>query len=76
MKDKPWFAVVYMFVMTAFASSILIGFSRLTRSRVEANAQLQFERAVVQVFPDIRFQHDEQIHRIFTQQFEKDPRSG
>ncbi|HOL32582.1 MAG TPA: FMN-binding protein, partial [Anaerohalosphaeraceae bacterium] len=31
---------------------------------------------VVQVFPDIRFQHDEQIHRIFTQQFEKDPRSG
>lgn len=76
MKDKPWFAVVYMFVTTAFFSSILIGFSRLTRSRVEANAQLNFERAVVQAFPEIRYQNDSQIHRIFTQQFKKDSGTG
>ncbi len=51
MRNKPWFAVVYMFVVTAFFSSILIGFSRMTREQVEANQQLQFEKAVLNVLP-------------------------
>jgi Na+-transporting NADH:ubiquinone oxidoreductase subunit C len=76
MRDKPYFAVVYMFVVTAFFASILIGFARLTRGRVEANEQLNFERAVVQAFPDIQFQNDQQVHQIFTEQFEKDEQTG
>ena len=69
MKDKPYFAVVYMFVLTAFFSSLLIGFSRLTRQRVQANEQLNFERAVVQAFPEIQYKNNQQIHQIFTEQF-------
>ena len=69
MKDKPYFAVVYMFVITAFFSSVLIGFSRLTRSRVEANEQLAFEKAVLEVFPEIQAANNAEIHRIFTEQF-------
>ena len=76
MRDKPYFAVVYMFVVTAFFASILIGFARLTRGRVEANEQLNFERAVVQSFPDIEFKNDLQVHQIFVENFEKDEATG
>jgi len=68
MKEKPWFAVVYMFVLTIFFSSILIGFAYMTRDRVLMNEQLNFERAVVEAFPE--------IHRVFTEQFEKDEKTG
>ena len=47
MRDKPWYAVVYMFVVTAFFSSVLIGFARFTHDRVAANEQLAFEKAVL-----------------------------
>jgi len=49
--SKGWYAVVYMFVMTALFSSVLIGFSRSTRKRVEANQQLNLEKAVLSVLP-------------------------
>lgn len=71
MKDKPYFAVIYMFVITAFFSAVLIGFSRLTRGKVEANQQLALERAVIQVFPDIEAKNNAEVHQIFTEQFEK-----
>lgn len=71
MKDKPWFAVVYMFVMTACLSSVLIGFSRLTRDRVLANEQLMLQRAVLEVFPDIDLPATPQIHATFSELFEK-----
>ena len=51
MREKPWFPAVYMFVVTAFFSSIVIGFSRLTEKRVEANTTLAFEKAVLSVLP-------------------------
>ncbi|MBN2212338.1 MAG: FMN-binding protein, partial [Sedimentisphaerales bacterium] len=51
MKDAPWYPVVYMFVITAVFSSVLIGFSRATREHVEANQRLAFEKAVVSVLP-------------------------
>ena len=48
MKDKPWFAVVYMFVVTAFFSSLVIGVARFTQDRVEGNQQLAFEKSVLE----------------------------
>ena len=71
MKDKPLFAVVYMFVITAFFSAVLIGFARLTRDKVEMNKQIAFEKAVLQVFPQIKAATNTQTHQIFTEQFEK-----
>jgi len=67
MKEKRWFTVVYMFLVTAFFSSIVIGFSRLTAERVKANEQLNFEKAVLTVLPGL---YDEklsglQLHRRF-----------
>lgn len=76
MRDKPYFAIVYMFVITAVFSSALIGFARITRGRVAANLQLNFERAVVQAFPEIEFQSNLQIHQIFKDLFRKDDRTG
>ena len=69
MRDKPYFAVLYMFIVTALFSSVLIGFSRLTRTRVEANEQLAFEKAVLEVFPEIEAQSNAEIHRVFSEQF-------
>ena len=76
MKTGPSFPVVYMFIVTAFFSTLLIGFSRLTRQRVESNAQLNFERAVLEAFPEIEVERTAQIHPIFTERFEKDPDLG
>jgi Na+-transporting NADH:ubiquinone oxidoreductase subunit C len=76
MKDKPYFAVLYMFVVTAVFSSVLIAFSRLTQGRVRANEQFNFERAVVQAFSEIDYKNNQQIHQIFTEQFKKDDRTG
>jgi Na+-transporting NADH:ubiquinone oxidoreductase subunit C len=50
-KEKAWYPVIYMFVVTAVFSSILIGFSRYTRGRVEVNRRVAFERAVVLALP-------------------------
>jgi len=76
MRDKPYFAIVYMFVVTAFFGSVLIGFARLTQGRVRANEQLSFERAIVQAFPEIQYKNNLEIHQIFTEQFKKDDRTG
>lgn len=46
-KNRVWFPVAYMFALTAAASGMLIGLSRLTRERVEANEKLAFEKAVL-----------------------------
>jgi Na+-transporting NADH:ubiquinone oxidoreductase subunit C len=51
MRQNRWFAVVYMFLVTAFFSSIVIGFSQFTSERVEANRTAAFERAVLTVLP-------------------------
>lgn len=76
MRDKPYFAILYMFVLTAFFGSILIGFARLTRGQVEANEQLNFERAVVHSFPEIQYKNDQELHQIFMDQFQKDEHTG
>lgn len=76
MKEKPWFPVVFMFAVSVFFSSILIGLAHVTRQRVEMNVQLNFERAVIEAFPEIQYKTDQEIHRIFTEQFEKDEKTG
>lgn len=47
-KDKGWFSVVFMFVVTAFFVAILVVLSVLTRDRVEANRRLALQRAALQ----------------------------
>lgn len=76
MREKRWFPILYMFVVTAVFSSIVIGFTGLTRRRVEANEALAFERAVVAVFPQLYEAglNSLEIHRIFTEQI--DPPDG
>ena len=52
-RKQSWFPIAYMFCVTAFFSSIVIGLTRLTSERMEANAQLAFERAVLSVLPGV-----------------------
>jgi len=47
MKDKAWYPILYMFVVTAVFSSVLIGLSRMTQDRVNANERVAFERSVL-----------------------------
>jgi Na+-transporting NADH:ubiquinone oxidoreductase subunit C len=65
MKDKPWYAVVYMFLITAFFSSVVIGLAKFTEEKVEANRQLAFEKAVLQVCGLAKDKPDSQLHEIF-----------
>jgi Na+-transporting NADH:ubiquinone oxidoreductase subunit C len=65
MKDKPWYAVVYMFLITAFFSSVVIGLAKFTEEKVEANRQLAFEKAVLQVCGLAEDRPDSQLHEVF-----------
>ena len=69
MREKPLYPVVYMFVITAFFSLLLIGFSRYTRDEIEINMQMALERAIVGVFEDISEKTNLQVHQIFAEQF-------
>lgn len=79
MREKRWFPILYMFVTTAFFGSVVIGFTNLTRRRVEANAALAFEKAVVAVLPQLNEPGLSalEVHRRFTEQVtEPNPTSG
>jgi RnfABCDGE-type electron transport complex G subunit len=52
-RKKTWFPVVYMFCLTAFFSTIIIGFTQVTGEKVEANEQLAFEKAVLKALPGL-----------------------
>lgn len=62
-----------MFCVTAFFSSIVIGLTRLTGERVEANEKLAFERAVLSVLPDVDVDKMRrlEIHNTFTKMIVK-----
>lgn len=70
MREKRWYPVLYMFAVTAVFSSIVIGFTEITRPRVQANEALAFERAVVAVLPglDGAGMSSLELHRIFIEQ--------
>jgi Na+-transporting NADH:ubiquinone oxidoreductase subunit C len=53
-RKKTWFPIAYMFCVTAFFSSIVIGLTRFTSERVEVNQKLAFEIAVLSVLPDMQ----------------------
>lgn len=60
-RKQAWFPVLYMFCVTAVFSSIVIGFTRLTSERVEANQMLAFEKAVLSVLPGL---YEEKLSRL------------
>lgn len=73
------YPIMYMFVVTAAFSSVVIGFSTLTRERVQANERLAFERAVVEALPGLYEPGlgSTEIHRRFVEQVsEPDASSG
>ncbi len=73
MKDRRWFPVVYMFIITACFSAVIIGFAQFTEPQVQANQARAFELAVLTVLPDM---YDEnvgsiELHRRFEEELEK-----
>jgi len=68
-REKPWFPVVYMFCLTAFFSTIVIGFTQATGERVEANEKLAFEKAVLAALPGLYEENLSrlQLHQRFTE---------
>jgi Na+-transporting NADH:ubiquinone oxidoreductase subunit C len=79
MREKWWFPVIYMFVVTAFFSSIVIAFSQFTSARVEANEYLAFEKAVLKVLPGLLDTGEGrlQLHRKFVKRIgDPDEQSG
>jgi Na+-transporting NADH:ubiquinone oxidoreductase subunit C len=67
MREKRWFPILYMFIVTAFFSSIVIGISQFTSQRVSANQQRAFEQAVLAALPGIYDEDasDLELHRRF-----------
>ena len=68
-RDKSWFSILYMFCLTAFFSTIVIAFTRITDQRVRANEMLAFEKAVLTVLPGMYEQNlsEMELHRRFTE---------
>jgi len=68
-REQPWYPVLYMFCVTAFFSTVVIGITRLTSERVETNQRLALERAVLSVLPGLY--EDKlsslELHRRFTE---------
>lgn len=69
MKQKGWFPVIYMFLVTALFSSIVIGLSRYTQDQVEANEQLFFQRAVLQSL-QLADRETKNVNEIFQQKIQ------
>jgi len=77
-RKKSWYPIVYMFCVTAVFSSVVIGLTRFTSERVEANEKLAFERAVLSVLPDVEAETMTrlQIHNKFTETIEEPDESS
>jgi Na+-transporting NADH:ubiquinone oxidoreductase subunit C len=73
MMNRKIYPVVYMFVITAFFSSLLIGFAKYTRPRVEINKSTAKEAAVLKVLGLYEDASSSEIHRIFQQRVRPDP---
>jgi Na+-transporting NADH:ubiquinone oxidoreductase subunit C len=70
-RQKKWFPVVYMFIVTAFFSTIVIGFTQSTDRRVKANEKLIFEKAVLAALPGLYDENEKvsglELHKRFTE---------
>lgn len=67
LRDKTWFPILYMSVITLLLSTVIILFGSITRTRVVANERIAFERAVLMALPmDLRSTvSPSEIHRIY-----------
>ena len=66
MKNNTWFPVVYMFIVTAVFSSILLGLSDYTHDKIESNARLAFEVAALEALDLTGDMNKVEIHDFFT----------
>ncbi len=68
-RQRSWYPIAYMFCVTAFFSSIVIGLTRFTNERVETNEKLAFEGAVLSILPemDVEGMTRQEIHNTFTE---------
>ena len=68
MREKAWYPVLYMFLVTAAFSTALIVFARMTEARVDANERIAFERAVLTALdiPGVADMGPVEIHRFFS----------
>lgn len=73
MREKRWYPSLYMFIVTAFFSSIVIGFSQFTKERVTANKQRDFEQAVLACIPQMYDADADslELHRRFQEEISK-----
>jgi Na+-transporting NADH:ubiquinone oxidoreductase subunit C len=73
MRKKKWFPVLYMFMVTAFFSSIVIGVSQFTKERVAANKKRSFEQAILASLPGIYDAQasDLELHRRFQERIDQ-----
>jgi Na+-transporting NADH:ubiquinone oxidoreductase subunit C len=69
-QNRYW-AVVFMFVLTAILSTILIGLARFTEPRVRLNREIAFETAAVRCIPLIEAKTETEIHTVFGRDFIK-----
>lgn len=71
-REKTWFPVIYMFCLTAFFSTIVIGFTQATGERVRANEKLAFEKAVLTALPGLYEENLSrlELHKRFTESVE------
>lgn len=76
MTSRSFYAVGYMFLITAFFSTLIIGFARGTQQRVLANERLAFQQAVLNAFGQFSAETDADVNRLFQEHFEQDPAYG
>ncbi|OQA00765.1 MAG: Na(+)-translocating NADH-quinone reductase subunit C [Planctomycetes bacterium ADurb.Bin401] len=71
MTEKKWYPVLYMFLITAFFSAIVIGLNQATSKRVQANQTLIFEKAVLSVLPNVYDPNQKlsgiEVHNLFVE---------
>ncbi len=77
MKSKFWYPVIYMFIVTACFSAVVIGFAQLTNARVQANQQIAFEKAVLVVLPvdQNALANELQLHQYFNENVQQPSQS-
>jgi Na+-transporting NADH:ubiquinone oxidoreductase subunit C len=79
LKERGWYPVVYMFGITFVCAGILVGLATGTHARVEANARIRFERALLEAVAVVIPQRASPaaVHRLFLEHLgEPAPASG
>lgn len=76
MKQNRYWAVVFMFILTAILSTILIGLARFTEPQVKRNKEIAFETAVIRCIGSIDVKTPMEIHTVFNRDFSKPSSAG